>query len=68
MSLKNRKDGQLSQLSNLEEHLSTSQEQLCCVQEKINALKIAIQWATEVRQSPFLKQNYALDKAENVIL
>lgn len=57
-----RKDGQLNQLSKLDQHFPTTQEQLRCIQEKLKALKIAIQWAGEVRRSPFLKQNCALDK------
>ncbi|TWW80400.1 RING finger protein 17, partial [Takifugu flavidus] len=56
------KDGHFNQLSKLDRRFPASQQQLCCIQEKITALNVAIQWAREVRQSPFLKQNCALDK------
>lgn len=53
---------QLNQLTKLEAQFSTSQEQVCCVQERIKALQIAIQKAREVRRFPFLEQYCSVDE------
>ncbi|XP_044072779.1 RING finger protein 17 isoform X2 [Siniperca chuatsi] len=56
------KDVQLSQLTKLETRFSASQAEVCCVQERIKALGIAMQMAREVRRVPFLEQYCTLDK------
>lgn len=53
---------QLNQLTKLEAQFSTSQEEVFCVQERIKALKIAMQMAREVRRAPSLEQYCTLDK------
>ncbi|XP_032385352.1 RING finger protein 17 [Etheostoma spectabile] len=50
------------QLQKLEEQFSTSQAQVCCVQERMKALDIAMKMAREVRRVPFLEQYCSLDK------
>ncbi|XP_065818266.1 RING finger protein 17 [Labrus bergylta] len=56
------KDVQLNQLSKLEARFSNSQAELCCVQERIRSLGIAMQMAREVRRVPFLVKYCTLDK------
>lgn len=53
---------ELNQLTKLEARFSTGQAQLCCVQERIKALEIAMQKAREVRRFPFLEQYCTLDE------
>uniref|UniRef100_A0A3Q3FIY2 Ring finger protein 17 n=1 Tax=Labrus bergylta TaxID=56723 RepID=A0A3Q3FIY2_9LABR len=59
------KDVQLNQLSKLEARFSNSQAELCCVQERIRSLGIAMQMAREVRRVPFLVKYCTLDKVGN---
>ncbi|XP_035531967.1 RING finger protein 17 isoform X2 [Morone saxatilis] len=56
------KDMQLNQLTKLEARFSTTQTEVCSVQEKIKALEIAMQMAREVRRVPFLEKYCTLDK------
>ncbi|XP_040005066.1 RING finger protein 17 isoform X2 [Xiphias gladius] len=56
------RDVQLSQLTKLEAQFSTSQAEVCRVQERMKALEIAMQMAREVRRVPFLGQYCTLDK------
>ncbi|KAM9347789.1 LOW QUALITY PROTEIN: RING finger protein 17 [Symphorus nematophorus] len=56
------KDVQLNQLTKLEARFATTRAEVCCVQEKIKALEIAMQMAREVRRVPFLEQYCTLDK------
>nr|XP_046259663.1 RING finger protein 17 isoform X1 [Scatophagus argus] len=56
------KDVQLNQLTKLEARFSTSQSQVCAVQDRIKALEISMQIAREVRRVPFLEQYCTLDK------
>uniref|UniRef100_UPI0037E8DC3E RING finger protein 17 n=1 Tax=Semicossyphus pulcher TaxID=241346 RepID=UPI0037E8DC3E len=56
------KDVQLGQLTKWEERFSTSQAELCRVQERIKSLGIAMQMAREIRRVPFLEQYCTLDK------
>lgn len=57
---------QLNQLAKLEAQFTTSQEQLCCVQERIKALDIAMQKAREVRRLPLLEQYCNLDNVREM--
>uniref|UniRef100_A0A3Q3MRH5 Ring finger protein 17 n=1 Tax=Mastacembelus armatus TaxID=205130 RepID=A0A3Q3MRH5_9TELE len=57
-----RKDAQMSQLTNLEAQFSTTQMELCSIQERMKALETAMQIAREVRRVPFLEQYCTLDK------
>uniref|UniRef100_A0A7N9ASG9 Ring finger protein 17 n=1 Tax=Mastacembelus armatus TaxID=205130 RepID=A0A7N9ASG9_9TELE len=50
------KDAQMSQLTNLEAQFSTTQMELCSIQERMKALETAMQIAREVRRVPFLEQ------------
>lgn len=52
----------MNQLTKLKAQFSTSQAQLCGVEERIKALEIAMQKAREVRRSPFLEQYCTLDE------
>ncbi|XP_031169903.1 RING finger protein 17 [Sander lucioperca] len=61
-AIQNWRDEQLIQLPKLEEQFSTSRAEVCCVQERIKALDIAMQMAREVRRVPFLEQYCTLDK------
>ncbi|XP_026150502.1 RING finger protein 17 [Mastacembelus armatus] len=56
------KDAQMSQLTNLEAQFSTTQMELCSIQERMKALETAMQIAREVRRVPFLEQYCTLDK------
>ncbi|XP_073330079.1 RING finger protein 17 isoform X2 [Pagrus major] len=56
------RDVQFNQLTKLEARFSTSQMQVCCVQEKIKSLNIAMQMAREVRRVPVLGQYCTLEK------
>ncbi|XP_027147115.1 RING finger protein 17 isoform X2 [Larimichthys crocea] len=56
------KDVQLKQLSKLEAQFSTTQVVVCCVRERIKALKISMQMAKEICRVPFLEQHCTLDK------
>uniref|UniRef100_A0A3P8U2J1 Ring finger protein 17 n=1 Tax=Amphiprion percula TaxID=161767 RepID=A0A3P8U2J1_AMPPE len=58
----NRKEVQLSQLTELESQFSTSKAVVCHVQERIKALETAMQMAREVRRSLFLEKYCTLDK------
>ncbi|XP_040913538.1 RING finger protein 17 [Toxotes jaculatrix] len=56
------RDVQLNQLTKLEAQFSTSQAEVCRVQERMRALEVAMQMASEVRRFPFLEQYCALDE------
>ncbi|XP_026232525.1 RING finger protein 17 isoform X2 [Anabas testudineus] len=56
------RDVQLSQLTKLESHFSTSKAEVCRVQERLKALDIAMQMAREVRRVPSLGQYCTLDQ------
>ncbi|KAK2905757.1 hypothetical protein Q8A73_009700 [Channa argus] len=56
------RDVQLSRLAKLEAPFSTSKAELCRVEERLKALKIAMQMAKEVRRIPVLGQYCTLDK------
>lgn len=66
-SLDNRKDVQLHQLTKLEAYFSTSQTQLCEIQERIKSLEIAMQKAREIRRVPVLEQYCSLDMVSLVL-
>nr|XP_020474573.1 RING finger protein 17 isoform X3 [Monopterus albus] len=56
------RDVQLSQLTKLEAHFFTTQEEVRHVQERITALETAMQMAREVRHVPLLEQYCTLNK------
>lgn len=57
---------QLHRLTKLEAYFSTSQTQLCEIQERIKSLEIAMQKAREIRRIPVLEQYCSLDTVLNV--
>ncbi|KAK2840140.1 hypothetical protein Q5P01_013880 [Channa striata] len=56
------RDVQLSHLAKLEAPFSTSKAELCRVEERLKALKTAMQIGREIRRIPFLGQYCTLDK------
>ncbi|XP_051260855.1 RING finger protein 17 [Dicentrarchus labrax] len=56
------KEVQLNQLTKLEARFSTTQTEVCSVQERIKVLETAMQMAREVRRVPFLEKYCTLDK------